>query len=84
MTLATCGCVHHGAGLLIVSNILYLNLLPDSHRAFKPLSEPLLSTQLSADTQGVVSGPIRTGWGYSKGAPESRDGFPQLRNSASL
>lgn len=59
-------------------------LLPDSLRAFKPLSEPRLGAQLPADTQGVVSGPIRAGWGYSKGAPGSRDGFPQLTNSASL
>lgn len=32
----------------------------------------------------VVSGPIRAGWGYSKGVPRSRDGFPQFRNSAAL
>lgn len=59
-------------------------LLPDSLRAFKPLREPRLGAQLPADTQGVVSGPIRAGWGYSKGLPGSRDGFPQLTNSASL
>lgn len=69
---------------LLVFNILYLGVLTDSHGAFKPLSEPQLSAQLSADKQGVVPGPIRADWGYSKGALRSRDGFPQLRSSASL
>lgn len=69
---------------LILSNILCLSLLWDSHRAFEVLNEPQLSAQLSADTQRVVSGPIRTRWWHLKGAPRTRDGFPQLRNSASL